>query len=170
LSRKNSLGDTGVQSSLGVNSDTLYVYTEAPEFAKGPTFNVVVTRDQSNSTTTANATLEILIKANGGKIRIPTSTSAFWFTRELSSTTTPSNASVAVSEVRDSSNNLISPVGGYYEIPVNQTYKFVLQDSYAYPGAGRIRYKVTAIDWLNSAGIVQNSNWTSRDLLTDWSN
>jgi hypothetical protein len=169
LSRKNSLGDTGTQPVSGVSGDTLHVFTEAPMFAKGQTFNVAVVRDQNNSTTTANATLEVLVTAKGGSIKISSST-VFTLLWETNSGVATSVAK-AVSEVRDSSNNSVSQSSdGYYVVPVNQTYTFVIQDQRPFPGAPRVRVKVDAITWRNSANTDITSSWTDRDLLTGWSN
>ena len=167
VSRKNSLGDTGVDT-VSVSGDSLHVLTEAPTFAKGSTFNVAVTRDQSNSTTTANATLEVMVTAKGGNVKISSSTvfTLFW---ETNSGVTSSVAKAA-SEVRDSSNNLVSQTSGYYVVPVNQTYKFVIQDQQTFAGAPRVRAKVDSITWQNSGNTDITSWWTGRDLLTDWSN
>ncbi|GIW66280.1 MAG: hypothetical protein KatS3mg095_0178 [Candidatus Parcubacteria bacterium] len=171
VSSQNSLGDTRTDPVSGVSGDTLYVFTEAPHFAKSSTtFNVAVTRDQNNSTTTANATLEILITAEGGPIKI-SSTTVFTLFRETSAGAT-SSVSKAVSSVYDSSGREITGQlsGGFYVIPANQTYKFVLQDSHTYAGAARIRYKVDDITWRNSANTDITSTWVDRDLTTDWSN
>jgi len=167
VSRKNSLGDTG-SDTASVSGDSLHVLTEAPTFAKGSTFNVAVTRDQNNVTTTANATLEVMVTAKGGNVKISSSTpfALLWETNTGSST----SSAKAASEVRDSSNNLISLTSGYYVIPVNQTYKFVIQDQKTFAGAPRVRAKVDSITWQNSANTDVTSSWTDRDLVTDWSN
>jgi len=167
VSRRNSLGDTG-SDTASVSGDTLHVLTEAPMFAKGSTFNVAVTRDQNNVTTTANATLEVLITAKGGNVKVSSST-VFALLWETNSGATSSVAK-SVSEVRDSSNNLISLTSGYYVVPVNQTYKFVIQDQKTFAGSPRVRAKVDAIQWQNSGNTNITSSWTDRDLLTDWSN
>jgi hypothetical protein len=176
VSRKNSLGDTG-SDTASVSGDTLHVLTEAPMFAKGPTFNVAVVRDTGNSTTTANATLEVLVTAKGGNVKIATgasttlqfeaNTSVTWVGGGTGTTT---STPVSVSEVRDSSGNLITASGNFYTVPVNQTYKFVYQKQVQAVGAPRIRAKVDAIQWQNSGNTTITSSWTDRDLVTDWSN
>ena len=165
---KNMLGDIIEQNDLSIIGNPLHVLTEAPMFAKGQTFNVSVVRDQNNSTTTANATLEVLVTAKGGNIKISSSTvfTLFWETNAGAT----SSVAKAASEVRDSSNNLVSQTSGYYVVPVNQTYKFVIQDQKPFPGAPRVRVKVDAITWQNSGNTNITSQWTGRDLITDWSN
>jgi hypothetical protein len=165
---KNMLDDIIEQNDLSIIGNPLHVLTEAPMFAKGSTFNVSVVRDTSNTTTTANATLEVMVTAKGGNVKISSSTvfTLLWETISGATTSTTKSAS----EVRDSSNNLVSQTSGYYVIPVNQTYKFVIQDQKTFPGFSVVRVKVNAITWQNSGNTDITSWWTGRDLVTYWSN
>lgn len=178
LQRQNSLGDTGSQSVSGVSGDLMHIFTEAPVFAKGSTFDVSITRDQNNSTTTANATLYVNVTARGSNIKI-SSTSVFTLAWERNNTTTVVTTSVAATEVKDQSGNTVAQdTNGYYNIPVNQTYTFVLQNQQIFTGAPRVRVKVNGITWRNSANsdITSGSSssatetWVGRDLKTNWSN
>ncbi len=167
LKRQNSLGDVAEQPNLGVAGDPMHFFTVAPVFAKGSTFNVAVTRDQNNSTTTANATLEVLITAKGGEVRVSATSSPFALLWETNTGVTRS-VNVNVSEVRDSSGNLVTAQNNLYVIPVNQTYKFTLQNQQTFSGAPRVRVTVNGITWNNGNNVT--STFVKRFLVTDWSN